>query len=407
MRTALIILLVSALCATASAQDQQATLAATCTADKGVDHRLHEQLCADLSYLMRTSREYRVAEEDNLLCASDEFSPRAVLSDARETIAEARSNLQSGRAAQARRLAARAVEVLLSLDPWLIDRGPIAEALALEIEAAVNGGDTAEAEELAVRAFGLSVRLRRTWREWIQAPALRQVLATAEPRFDNLPTGRIEVQTREPFAEVYIDGVLAGVTPLRAHNIKRGDHVVRIRKRGYIPVSRLVRVSPGQQTSLDVRLAEARNYPAWRQIEVGLGADIGQPVAGPYLRELGALLLLDRIVALRSSPVEGGVRLEAYLYDLRSGQLLTQAGRTVTEVGPVARRNAVGALLGTLLNLAVPELDDGSGEPPIYGTWWFWTGVGAATAAALTLAVVFAADSEPKPTGKGAIEIRP
>jgi hypothetical protein len=406
VRSALVIALVLTVCASAQAQDQP-TLVAACSAQSGVDLRVHEQLCADLSYVMRNSRDYRVAEEDNLLCASDEFSPRAVLSDARETIAEARSNLQSGRSAQARRLASRAVEVLLSLDPWLSDRQPLAEALALEVEATVSGGNTAEAEELAVRAFGLSGLLRRTWREWIRTSALRQVLAAAEPRFDNLPTGRIEVQTREPHAEVYIDGVLVGVTPVRTHEIPRGEHVVRVRKRGYVPVSRLVRVSPGQQSSVDVRLAEARNFPAWNQIKIGLGIDLGQALAGPYLSDLGALLLVDRIVALRSSTVDGGIRLEAFLYDLRSGQLLTQASRTLTSYGPHARRDAVGALLGTLLNLAVPEMDDGSGEPPIYGTWWFWTGVGAATAAAVTLAVVFAADSEPKPTGKGAIEIRP
>lgn len=392
--------------APAAAQDQP-TLVATCAADNGVDLRVHAALCAQLGDLMRGAKDYRVADEDNLLAASEEFSPRAVLSDAREMLAEARSHLQAGRAEKARALSGRAAEVLLSLDAWLTDRQPIDEALVLEIDAAVTLGSTAEAEELAVRAFGLSPVLRRTWREWIQTPALRDILARAEPRFDNLATGRVEVQSREEHAEVYIDGVLVGVTPVRAHDVPAGEHIVRVRKRGYVPVAVLVRVAAGELSAVDARLLEARNFPAWSQIRVGIDTDVGRAQAGPYLRDLGALLLADRIVALRSSIAPEGIRLEAYLYDLRSGQLLTQAGRTLTSYGPAARHDAVRALLGTLLNLAIPELDDGSGHKPIYATWWFWTGVGAATAAAVTLVVVFAADSEPEPTGKGAIEIRP
>lgn len=407
MRRALTIILVLSLNLSAAAVAQEQTFVAACTVEKGVDTRLHGQLCAELSELMRRSGDYRVTEEDNLLCASDEFSPRAVLSDTRETLAEARSNLLAGRTRQAQRQAQRSVEVLVSLDAWLTDRRPLAEALALEIEAVAIGGERTEAEELAIRAFGLSPLLRRTWREWIQAAALRDVLAAAEPRFENLPTGRIEIQSREAHAEVYVDGQLVGVTPARVHDLAQGDHIVRVRKRGYVPVSVLVKVVPSQQSAVDVRMREARNYPAWAQLEPGLETEIGETRAGPSLRDLGSLLLADRVVALKTSPAPKGVRLEGYLYDLRSGQLLTQAGRTLETFGPVARREAVGALLGTLLNLAVPELDDGSGERPLYGEWWFWTGIGAATAAAVTLAVVFSADSEPKPTGKGAIEIRP
>jgi hypothetical protein len=401
---------VAALCLTPSAAQgqRQATFVTAC-ASTDAEERLQAVLCAELSATALNTQDIRVSQEDNLLNSGAELSPRALLSDTRELLETVRSHLEAGRPDDAREASATVVDTLLTLEPWLGTREILRDALVLTVRVAVAAKDRVDALHKAVRALTLAPALQRTWRDSIQDTVLREVFRDAQTQLDALPkTATLDAQCVEDHAEVFLDGVLVGVTPLRVHGISPGEHLIRIRKRGYVPIATLVRFSPGLGSAVDADLEEARDFRAWEQLQGSLSGEIGDARAGPSLKELGALLIAERIIALRAQPVAGGTKLSAYLYDLRSGQLLTQASRTLTSQGPMARREAIRSLLSTLLNLAIPTIAEESSDEEIYQQWWFWTGLGTvATAAAVTLAIVFTADAPPKPTGKGAIEIRP
>ena len=58
-------------------------------------------------------------------------------------------------------------------------------------------------------------------------------------------------------ASVYVDGALAGATPVTVEGVPTGQHSVRLVKDGYLENSRVVSVKPGQGGAVQVRMTPA------------------------------------------------------------------------------------------------------------------------------------------------------
>jgi hypothetical protein len=71
-----------------------------------------------------------------------------------------------------------------------------------------------------------------------------QETGTETPAFQGL----LSVETEATGARVYVDGVLAGATPMASWQVKAGSHVVRIEQDGYQRWSTVVRVVAGETT---------------------------------------------------------------------------------------------------------------------------------------------------------------
>jgi hypothetical protein len=67
-------------------------------------------------------------------------------------------------------------------------------------------------------------------------------------------TGALSITTDPGSATVYLDGRLAGQTPAHLVSIPAGDHRVRIVKNGYLENSRMVTVTSGAPTTVNVKL---------------------------------------------------------------------------------------------------------------------------------------------------------
>ena len=61
-------------------------------------------------------------------------------------------------------------------------------------------------------------------------------------------TGDLSLASDPPDANVFVDGLLAGQTPVTVKSVSVGDHRVRFVKAGYLDHSRVVTVS-GSKTS--------------------------------------------------------------------------------------------------------------------------------------------------------------
>lgn len=69
--------------------------------------------------------------------------------------------------------------------------------------------------------------------------------------------GAIEITTRQDPAEVYLDGALRGLSPLRLDEIPPGEHLLVVRKAGFLEYSLSIHVEPAQTFVLEVpQLAE-------------------------------------------------------------------------------------------------------------------------------------------------------
>lgn len=67
-------------------------------------------------------------------------------------------------------------------------------------------------------------------------------------------TGTLAITTDPAGATVYVDGEMAGVTPLSVSTVASGDHRVRVVKSGYLDNGRLVTVAAGKSSTVTVKL---------------------------------------------------------------------------------------------------------------------------------------------------------
>src|SRR5687767_10845965 len=68
--------------------------------------------------------------------------------------------------------------------------------------------------------------------------------------------GSLLVESEPPGASVFVDGRLAGETPLTLSDIAAGLHRVRVVRLGHLENSRLVTIKPGARTTLRTRLTD-------------------------------------------------------------------------------------------------------------------------------------------------------
>jgi hypothetical protein len=68
------------------------------------------------------------------------------------------------------------------------------------------------------------------------------------------PAGSLSVDSRPPGANVFIDGKLAGATPLVVPQIGAGEHAVRLEHDGYQPWSSSVRIVSGERNRVTASL---------------------------------------------------------------------------------------------------------------------------------------------------------
>src|SRR5215470_15143349 len=66
--------------------------------------------------------------------------------------------------------------------------------------------------------------------------------------------GALSVGSDPVGAQVFVDGALAGQTPLQLGRVAPGDHRVRVVKEGYLENSRIVTLGAGHAQNLDVKL---------------------------------------------------------------------------------------------------------------------------------------------------------
>ncbi len=117
-------------------------------------------------------------------------------------------------------------------------------------------------------------------------------------------------------ASVYVDGKLAGQTPLVVGDLAAGDHRVTVAKEGYLENLRLVSLNAGQRGAVNVNLTPGSARGVLKQVDEG-GTIVEEPVkeggggAKKLLLIVGGLAVVGGGVLLalpkNKAPVVGGV----------------------------------------------------------------------------------------------------
>ncbi|MBA4368032.1 MAG: hypothetical protein C0403_10405 [Desulfobacterium sp.] len=79
-----------------------------------------------------------------------------------------------------------------------------------------------------------------------------EVTATLQPIY-----GALLVISEPPGAEVYIDSIKSGITPVSLNQVAKGNHHIRVDKPGYETWTKNIAIVPGEQASLTAQLSDA------------------------------------------------------------------------------------------------------------------------------------------------------
>lgn len=231
------------------------------------------------------------------------------------------------------------------------------------------------------------------------------------------PRGSLSVFTTPSHGKVYVDGVFRGVSPCTVERLPQGDHLVVVRKVGYMIWGGSATVEPGEEQKTRVRLVELPSTE--RDLEridaLAAAMDDDDDLEGE-LRDRAVGIRLDRLVFGRLQQRGQGVYYLVCLYELPSGEVIRSHEGVVSQQER-GFANAVDAIFSFLLTgrkevlKSVKTVAVGGGtlrlkdeelfqedDTPIYERWYFWTacGVGAASVATLLVLLLSGGQQQPK-----------
>ncbi len=301
------------------------------------------------------------------------------------------------------------------------DPGKLVQVMQYAGAAAVRSGDYRKGIRWFHRASVLNPAAELDARG--VSGATRDLYERVRRRATGLPPSDLRVLSAPDGASVYIDGKFVGVTPAVVPVPLPGTHLLRIDLDGYIRAGQDVEVLPGPTEEIDITLRPAEKQARFEELLAAAmplldSDDDAKPALGRLAKTLG----VESIILGRLEPRgEENVLLIACEYDT-DGEPVGEAANKVFGYRDAGFRRGSATFFDTLLAgdgtldraarglpaapplgesavASLVEIDDG---PPIYGTWWFWTGVGLVTAGGATAGVVAALPEEaPKRQAKG------
>ena len=238
------------------------------------------------------------------------------------------------------------------------------------------------------------------------------LFARAQAIAKRLPRGSAELSTEPNGAKAYVDGRFVGITPTTAFGLASGVHYATFKKESYIKASKRIRVSGSEQQKYHQELKSSDKYLLLQQSLGAVKNELGSVKATQAMADLRSFLFIDQVIFARIQQVgTSKLRVQGYLYDLRSKMRLNQTTQTVS----TGKFKAI-AKMTTLLYVNVRydgmlEAPKDAPPPPppkrtpFYATWWFWSAA-AVGAAAIVVGVVLIPESRSCEDGSRCITVR-
>ena len=375
---------------------------------KGIDDAILVPGMRALDDSLRRNPRLEMKDLDTRLADFAQETPQDQVDEGRRLLDEGQKALTARDLASAAKLLRGSVEVLGKVLPF-IKKQELAESMMAYAVTLCESGD-----KKGCRAQFQRLLTWRTDQKYEPARYPERYLGLFEEvrkELDKARRGSLEIRTDPPAAQAYIDGRYVGVTPASAEGLLSGEHFVTLKREGYRKAVQAVNVSTKVQGTIEVKLERSGKFLLVEQALTALERSLGHDVLDADVDNLKEVLFIDHAVfvrARRASP--GRIRLEAYLYDLRSRR------RLATETHEIADNEGEKLLTqqGAALYMNVrydTELEAPKDEPiplaarqrrqPVYKRWWFWTVIGVVAVGVGVTAGVVTEKYKPQSCGAG------
>lgn len=273
--------------------------------------------------------------------------------------------------------------------------GRLVEIYILQSIAHYLNGDEGAASEALQRALVLDPS--RSFDPTLFPPQLEELVERQARIARAAGRGRLRVQAGPGSPAVFVNGVERGTAPLLVRGLPVGPNLVHVRLPGAEPVMRSARVS-GTPARLSVTL-KARPSAIDGPL-AGTRGDVGEDSASQALHDAARALDVEALVLVLARPAaKGALDLTAYVYDMRSGDLVGRSdARVATGSRDAAQELGEAAIRGAAWRPLV-EAAPVAESPPVWERTYFWAAVGV-TAGAIVVGTVIAARSGLSPGEK-------
>ncbi|MCX7942954.1 MAG: PEGA domain-containing protein [Deltaproteobacteria bacterium] len=240
-------------------------------------------------------------------------------------------------------------------------------------------------------------------------PDIIETFEQAKAEIKNLRRGTLQIIPKPEDAQVFLDGSFLGAGVFKVEDVFVGEHIVGIKKRGYLPYVRKVVVQPSLVEIVSPELVDFKEISErYEEISKIREADISGellPVLKKYRKDTNSAIV---VVVFVSGKVEN-FSLTGYTY--YNDKLVAYGDTSVTISKDDSRKKILKAKVEELCNKILHE--NIKAQKPIdkishkkfYTSWWFLGIVGATLVGATTLGYILLNGGEEKEDKSGALII--
>jgi tetratricopeptide (TPR) repeat protein len=386
----------------AHAEGQQAVPVTTFLLEhEGLDEQALVPVVRALNDGLKRNARLDFKDLDTRLADFAQEVPQDQIEQGRQLLADGQKALQGLELGTAVRKLEQAIEILSKVLPY-IKKAELADAMMALGAAHFENGDKREARTTFLRLL--------TWRSDYRVdvnrypPALLVAVEDARKEVEKMRRGSLEIRSEPAGAQAYVDGRFIGVTPTFAEGLTIGEHWVTLKREGYKKAVMPATVSAKVQQLVSFVLERSSKYLLVEQALKSVEKSLGAQQLDNSVDNLREVLFVDHGVFLRvAAAAPGFMKLDAFLYDLRTRQLLGRVTRDVKQGEGEKTLQPLASQLYANVSYEA-ELQAPKDAPPpkvverrkFYKTWWFWTACGVAVTG-----IVLGATLAPKPKDCG------
>ncbi len=367
---------------------------------------------------LRQARAFVFVDADSVLGPGGEpESPPSVAGDLYQQGRNAYDNLELGRAVRLLKQAARDLDARLdeALDYQLVTDVYIYWGSAL-----VLNGQKKRGEKIYRKLLVLNPRA--TLDAMVFPPSLTATFNRIAGEVQRSGSGSLRVEAATPGAEVWVDGVFRGISPVLVERLVEGQHIVRLVRRGYHSWGRRNTVLEGSQEVIRRGLKPLPGLERLEELSRQIAASARALHYPEAAGELSGWLGVDRLVFALVGTSAGDVLVKAYYYDRQSRTCL-KAQKKVFDTKDPSFDDVVNLFCTALYMDVSGQVLAGTGKPAgaateipasrgedddrgsVFSSWWLWTAIGVVVASGAGLALYFILGGEQEP-GEGEVIFR-